>query len=188
MTRTDRPISVLAALAVLALAPAGVSQAAEPEAVATAPASEPSAPNSTADQIDTYLKTSPALALPKDALGGVVSGDAPRQVHGVVDVSVGSNGYRSAFVASEIPVGKTGTATIAVGETRFNGRGWGAPGYRGGGPYNSQNLALGLALGGATAPTGLRCRQAVGPGAAMFEPRFNDDRNCPAAASSPLPQ
>jgi hypothetical protein len=77
----------------------------------------------------------------------------------VVDVSVGSNGYRSAFVASEIPVGKTGTATIAVGETRFNGRGWGGPGYRGG-PNSSQNLALGLALGGAGA-TDWRCRQAM---------------------------
>ncbi|HEX3363707.1 hypothetical protein [Phenylobacterium sp.] len=155
MTRTQLPFFALAALAALALA--GASQAAEPEAVATAPASGPSAPVTTADQIDNYLKTSPALALPKDALGGVVSGDAPRQVHGVVDVSVGSNGYRSAFVASEIPVGKTGTATIAVGETRFNGRGFaGGPGYRGG----SQNLALGLALGGAD-PTDWRCRQAM---------------------------
>jgi hypothetical protein len=187
MTSTHRPFLVLTALAALALA--GASRAAEPEAVATAPTSGPGsgAPISTADQIDNYLKTSPALALPKDALGGVVSGDAPRQIHGVVDVSAGSNGYRSAFVATEIPVGKTGTATIAVGETRFNGRGWGGPGYRGG-PGASQSLGLGLALGGAAGPAGLRCRQAVGSGAVAFDPRFNDDRACPAAASpAPLP-
>jgi hypothetical protein len=185
MTSMHRPFFVLTALAALALA--GASRAAEPDAVATAPTSGPSAPVSTADQIDNYLKTSPALALPKDALGGVVSGDAPRQVHGVVDVSAGSNGYRSAFVATEIPVGKTGTATIAVGETRFNGRGWGGPGYRQG-PGGSQSLALGLGLGGAAGPASLRCRQAVGSGAVAFDPRFNDDRTCPTAAgATPLP-
>jgi hypothetical protein len=80
-------------------------------------------------------------------------------VHGVVDLSVGTNGYRSAFVASEIPVGKTGTATIAVGETRFDGRGWGGPMSRYG-SNTSQSLALGLNLGGAEA-TDWRCRQAT---------------------------
>jgi hypothetical protein len=168
MTSLRAPLLALAALTLTgaALTLTGVAQAAEPEAVATAAPTgtgaptAAGAPSSVADQIDNYLKTSPALALPKDAASGVVSGEAPpRQVHGVVDVAVGSNGYRSAFVASEIPVGQSGTATIAVGETRFNGRGWYGPGYRGG-PTSSQTLALGLSLGGAE-PRDWRCRQAM---------------------------
>jgi hypothetical protein len=173
MNSARRPYLVLAALTTLALA--GAARAADPEVVATAapagsgapPSNAPSgagASSSVADQIDAYLKSSPALALPKDGPGGVTTADEPRQIHGFVDVAAGSNGYRSAFVESEIPVGKTGTATIAIGETRFDGRsfggrGFGGPGYRGPGG-SSQNLALGLALGGAE-PTDWRCRQAM---------------------------
>jgi len=164
MNSARRPYLVFAALAALTLA--GAAQAADPEVVTTAAAAGSGAPSSNgasssvADQIDAYLKSSPALALPKDGPGGVTTADEPRQVHGFVDVAAGSNGYRSAFVESEIPVGKTGTATIAIGETRFDGRSFGGPGYRGGPGGTSQNLALGLALGGAQ-PTDWRCRQAM---------------------------
>jgi hypothetical protein len=163
MNSARRPYLVFAALTALALA--GAARAADPEVVTTAAPAGSGAPpsgasSSVADQIDAYLKSSPALALPKDGPGGVTTADEPRQIHGFVDATVGSNGYRSAFVESEIPVGKTGTATIAIGETRFDGRGFGGPGYRGGPGGSSQNLALGLALGGAE-PTDWRCRQAM---------------------------
>ncbi|HZZ31146.1 MAG TPA: hypothetical protein VFE10_04060, partial [Phenylobacterium sp.] len=79
MTSPRRPTLVLTALAVLALA--GAARAGEPEAVATAASAGAGAPpTSTAEQIDAYLKSSPALVLPKDAANGVVSSDAPRQV------------------------------------------------------------------------------------------------------------
>ena len=107
-----------------ALAAAAPTWAAEPEAVATAPAATTGAPPNPdiAAQIDTYLKTSPALVLPRDGPGGVTAGDEPRKIHGLVDVAVGTNGYRSAYVRSDIPVGQTGTLSIAVGESRFKGR------------------------------------------------------------------
>jgi hypothetical protein len=148
-----------------ALAASGAAWAAEPETVATAPAAATGAPPSVADQIDAYLKTSPAAVLPKDGASGVTPGDGPRTAHGMVDVAVGSNGYRSAFVQSDLPLGKTGTLSIGVGETRFNGRVGGGYGGRFG-PGQSQTLALGLRMDDATpGQQDLRCRQAeeVGP-------------------------
>jgi hypothetical protein len=82
-------------------------------------------------------------------------------VHGVVDVAVGTHGYRSAYVRSDFPVGKTGTLSIALADSRFKGGGYGygygGYGYGGYGDqtYRNQNLALGLAFGGAQAG---RCR------------------------------
>ncbi|THD56122.1 hypothetical protein [Phenylobacterium sp.] len=195
MTSARRPHLILAALAALALA--GSARAGDPEMVTTAPPAAAGAPSTAtgasstaagassnvADQIDAYLKSSPALALPKDTASGVVSGDAPRQVHGVVDVSVGSNGYRSAFVESDLPVGKTGTLSIAVSKTEFKGR-YGDR-YAGEG---RQSLGLGLALGGAADPASLACRQVAGPGYAMFDPRLSDSRPCRTPETPPPPQ
>jgi hypothetical protein len=143
-------------IAAAALAWAGAPRAAEPEAVATAPAGP-----GVADQIDAYLRTSPALALPKDAPNGVTSGEEPRKVHGVIDLAVGSNGYRSAYMRSDLPVGKTGTLSIAVGESRFNGRGYygGYGGRFGGGDRQSLGLALSLGGDAALDPRDARCRQ-----------------------------
>jgi hypothetical protein len=154
------------------------------ETVATAPADAPlNAPPSVAEQIDAYLKTSPALALPKEATDGVTSGDRlPRQAHGVVDVAVGSNGYRSAFVQSELPVGKTGTLSIGVGEIRFKGRGLGWSGY-GRGAVDRGSLALGLSLG----ETALdahdpRCRPSAEEG---YDPRLDRRWDGRQAACAP---
>ena len=131
---------------------------------------------SVGEQIDNYLKTSPAAAPPKDAALGVTSSDEPRQVHGLVDLSVGSNGYRSALVASELPIGKTGTATIAVRETQFKGRfgGYGGPFA----PQTSQSMALGLSFSGSSDPADPRCRQAPDDGAVNLDPRFGGGRAC----------
>lgn len=125
-------------------------------------------PPSVAAQIDEYLKTSPAVSLPKDAAAGITSSDEPRKVHGVVDVAVGTHGYRSAYVRSDFPVGKTGTLSIAVQDTQFKGRfgGYGYGGYGGYGDqtYRNQNVALGLAFGGAAQDSSARCREAVAGG------------------------
>lgn len=185
---------------------AGASRAAEPEAMATAPAggqaptsvpasdqaaapaAAPTASVGIADQIDTYLKTSPALALPRDGAAGVTPSDEPRKIHGVVDVAVGTGGYRSAFLESDLPVGKTGTLSIAVGEQRFNGRFASRFGGRNLG-VTRQSLGLGLYLGDA-APD-VRCRQARQDGSDLAgDTRFQGGRPRPcrtpeALAASP---
>jgi hypothetical protein len=179
---TSRRLPVLIAAA--ALACAGAARSAEPEAVATAPAA-----TSTADQIDAYLRTSPALALPKDGPAGVTAGEEPRKAHGFVDLAVGTGGYRSAYVESDLPVGKTGTLSIGVGETRFNGRVGGYSGY--GGPYGGryapgdrQTLALGLNLGGDAAPDP-RCRQSAEDRSdPRQDPRFEGGRPRPCSGGS----
>jgi hypothetical protein len=177
--RTRLPFALIVAMVF-----AGAAAAAEPEAMATAQGA--GAPPSVADQIDTYLKTSPAAALPRDAASGATSGSEPRQVHGMVDVAVGTGGYRSAYVASEIPVGKTGTATIAVGETRFGNR------FGRFAPSSSQSLGLGMGFDGATLdPTDCRRRQAGEAGPDMrLDPRIEGERlrPCQAAEAPTSPQ
>ena len=136
---------------------AAAAQPAPDEAVATASRSPASAPHGSpsapvtapagtdiADQIDTYLKTSPAL-LPTDRAGGVTNGDEPRKVHGEVAFAVGTGGYRSAYVRGDFPVGKSGTLSVAVSESRFKGRF---------DPVQRQRLGLGLNFTGA-APDGI---------------------------------
>jgi hypothetical protein len=142
--------------------------AAHPTAAGPSAAAQPVAGDlGVAAQIDNYLKTSPAIQLPKDGgANGITSSDEePRQVHGVVDVAVGTHGYRSAYVRSDFPVGKTGTLSIAVEDSQFKGRGYGyGYGYGGYGggygdqTYRNQNLALGLAFGGAAQNGDPRCR------------------------------
>jgi hypothetical protein len=208
MIVSPRPVAALvpALIIAAALAAAATAWADEPEAITTAPPASAGAPpvagpapaitsaapaaatpgvgtTSVADQIDNYLKTSPALAPPRDDASGVTSGDAPRKVHGMADVAVGSNGYRSAFVQSDLPVGKTGTLSIAVGESRFNGNRF-AGRYGGpfvGGPFvggERQSLALGLYLGGADARSqDPRCRRAWGYASDMSgDPRIESGR------------
>lgn len=186
------PAVILAA----ALGAAGASGAAEPEAMATAPTTATGAPPSSpapsvADQIDSYLKTSPAIALPKDGANGVTSGEEPRRAHSVIDVAVGSGGYRSAFMQTELPVGKTGTVSIAVGETHFDGRLGGRFGDRFG-PQGSQTLGLGFGLGDAALePRDLRCRQAGEQGPdPRLDPRLEGGRPrpCHTAEAPTSPQ
>jgi hypothetical protein len=197
-----RPHFVPILLTISALAVAGAARAADPDAppVATAPVAGPLAtgapttgapgaapgaapgPMSIGEQIDNYLKTSPAAALPKDNASGVTSGDEPRQVHGLVDLAAGSNGYRSAFVASELPIGKTGTATIAVRETQFKGR---FGGYGGAyAPQTRQSFGLGLSFDGSSDVGDPRCRIAPDDGAVNLDPRFGGGRGCRALTAT----
>src|SRR5437879_7009894 len=159
MTPSHRLLSTLILAA--GFVASGPVLAAEPEAVATAAAA--GAPPSVAEQIDNYLKTSPAAALPRDGASGVISGsEEPRKVHGVVDVTVGTGGYRSAYVRSDIPVGKSATVSIAVEDTQLGNR---FGGHYGGqfAPGSRQRFALGLRFDDdALDPSGQRCRQAAG--------------------------
>jgi len=185
MFAVRRSLSALMVAGVFAAAAAPAFAADEPIATANKPAPATAQPATTgasvvgppaaaadpgvAAQIDDYLKTSPAIELPRDGgATGITSSEEPRKVHGVVDVAVGTHGYRSAYVRSDFPVGKTGTLSIAVEDSQFKGRGYGYPyggyGYGGYGgaygdqTYRNQNVALGLAFGGAAQNGDPRCR------------------------------
>ena len=163
---------------------AGGPALAADEAVATANTGQPGV----GAQIDEYLRTSPAIALPKDNAGGITSStDEPRQVHGVVDVAVGSHGYRSAYVRSDFPLGKTGTLSVAVEDTQFKGR-FGGYGYGYGGygdqTFRNQNVAVGLAFGGAGTPAAAATARAA-PGAASTRRSWARGPSAPARTGSP---
>lgn len=149
----------------IATANKSAPSAAQPVAAGSSVAAQPVAVDpGVAAQIDDYLKTSPAIELPRDGgAAGITSSEEPRKVHGVVDVAVGTHSYRSAYVRSDFPVGKTGTLSIAVEDSQFKGRygGYGYGGYGGGygdQTYRNQNVALGLAFGGAAQNGDPRCR------------------------------
>jgi hypothetical protein len=204
-SRLGPVLLTISALAVAGLVPTSFAWAAEPDAapMATAPAASAAtsgppisgspaagapAPMTIGEQIDNYLKTSPAAALPKDNALGVTSTDEPRQIHGMVDLAAGSNGYRSAYVASELPIGKTATATIAVRETQFKGRFGGYGGGYGGGPFSPetrQSVGLGLSFNGSSDAADPRCRQAADDSAVNLDPRFGGGRACRTMAPSP---
>jgi hypothetical protein len=149
-------------------------QAAQVEAAAKAP---PAKPITTDEQIAAFLATSPAVR--QVDTGGVTRLDdgepEPRKIHGSAGVTVGTGGYRSAYVSTLIPIGETSTLGVAYSQTDHGnnavfrpydefgygggyagayGRGWdydglnlGRPGRwsRGG---KSQSLAVSLAVGG----------------------------------------
>lgn len=128
----------------------------------------------TQEQIAAFLETSPAIER-GEGLGGLAPADADsdtkRKIHGSAGVSVGTGGYRSAYVSTLIPIGETSTLGLAYSTTDFGknavyrpydaygygydeGRGWdgdmigrGGPGYwsRGG---KRQSVAVSLAVGG----------------------------------------
>lgn len=124
------------AIALLAVATAA---AADTPPVETAP--ESTHVQSTEDQIDAYLRTSPALSLPSDEEIDALQAERERKVHGEVGVAIGSHGYRDVYARSDFPVGKTGTLSVAVRDSRFKGRF---------GHHDRQSLAMGLRLGGAS--------------------------------------
>lgn len=117
--------------AVEVVAAAAAAPVAAP-AQAPTPGRTPARPMSTAEQIDDFLKSSPAAAPSEDEMAALDEGLEPeRRVHGSVEVGVGTHGYRHASVEAHYPVGKTGHVSVAVGTTR--GRGVVAPCY---GPYS----------------------------------------------------
>src|SRR3982074_3750518 len=109
-----RPAALLVLSALLA---AGAAHAGAPTPADAPVASSP--PPSVADQIDAFIKASPVPALPQDAAPGATSTADDRKVHGVVELGVGSNGYRHAYIQSDMALGEHGSLSIAVDDTRF---------------------------------------------------------------------
>ncbi len=120
-------------------------------------------------QIENFIRSAPAPNLDDGKPNGVTtSADEPRKVHGEVGVALGSGGYRSGYVVSVMPVGKTGTLTLAVSDTQYgkNGGFYGGPGYgygyggpRGFSPFGGEHRSVGMSLAlGEAANQGCRAR------------------------------
>lgn len=110
-------------------------------------------------QIRDYLDsaTAPLPATPDGPLSDTDGPVRDRAPHGEFGVGIGTNGYRSAYASTVVPVGATGTAAIAVSDTRFNGRF---------GPRKQQSLSVGIMLGDAGAqarPNDCREDRRAGP-------------------------
>jgi len=165
--------SLLVLLAGLALASPVFAQAvaSEDEAVSTAahrldakaaaqaqvaPVTPTPAPRAltTDEQIAAFLETSPALEDREGLVGlGRSDADTSRKIHGSAGVTVGSGGYRSAYVSTLIPIGETSTLGLAYSQTDHgkntvfypqDGYGYGDGGYgydRGG--WNGDSVGLG---------------------------------------------
>lgn len=131
-----------------------------------------------------------------------------RTIHGSAGASIGTGGYRSAYVTALIPVGENGTLGIAVSQTDYGknnvygygrGYGYGSPygynyggygygdryGYgRRGGTSTSVGLSFNTSddAGSADAPPG--CAPGFRDGGRYIEPvwvtQMHDNRNCMA--------
>ncbi len=114
----------LAAIAALFASPV-LAQTADVDGV-IATGTGVSAPMTTDQKIANIL----SAARVEDAADKAIA-TGPRQIHGSASVSVGSDGYRAATVATVIPIGETGTLGLAYGQSQ-GGRGFGygrGPGY-----------------------------------------------------------
>jgi hypothetical protein len=141
-------------LSILALAFAARAETAEPvpnvENTTEAGPIANERPDDVAAQISDWVKE--ASQAPVDDVGAPgVDRPLDRRIHGEVGAAIGTGGYRSAYGVVNIPIGKTGSATIAASDTRYRTR-WGG---RGGG----QSLSLGLDFSdaGRTYAPGQRC-------------------------------
>ena len=108
----------------------------------------------TDEQVAEFLATSPALE-GRDGLVGLASADedTKRKIHGSAGVTVGTGGYRSAYVSTLIPIGETSTLGLAYSQTDHgknaifhphDGYGYGRDSYgydRGG--WNGDSVGLG---------------------------------------------
>jgi hypothetical protein len=183
------------------------AEQAQAKADVQARAEQASRPLTTEEQIAAWTAHSPVISRgdQDDALWPVEDSGGKRQVHGEASVTVGTGGYRSAYVSSLIPLGENGTLGIAVSQTDYGknggygyygdpygygyddygygyGRGWGR---RGG---TSQSVALSLDMtgknrSGRSTPEG--CAPGFRAGDRYIEPvwvtRMNGNRDCETA-------
>ncbi len=80
-------------------------------------------PASTKDQVIARLAAAPRIDRTDYSRADAATSSGyesnGRTIHGVAEVSVGTGGYRSAYVSSEIPIGENGTLGIAFSQTDF---------------------------------------------------------------------
>lgn len=106
---------ILAFLAMTILLAAGAAQA--QEAMSTAGASGAPPANETSRQISDWIAASPTA---REQEQGVLSGltGPDRQIHGEIGLAVGTNGYRSGYVTSVMPLGDSGSLMLSLGQEK----------------------------------------------------------------------
>ena len=101
-----------------------------PPATTTGASTGTTKPMTTDEQVKAWVNDAPKLdhsgdaAANADGSANASNTDAAaalRQIHGEAGVSVGSNGYSSAFVSTLIPIGKDGTLGVAVSQADYGG-------------------------------------------------------------------
>jgi hypothetical protein len=118
--RKEPPMTVRVLVLITALV-AATPALAEEAPVATA-STTPAPAMSTADQIDAWLRSSPALMAPDLNAEPRNMAFDDRKLHGEVTVGVGTRGHRHLSMRATAPVGESGRVSVAFGETR--GPGW----------------------------------------------------------------
>ena len=120
---------------------------------AAAPIATGAANAATDAQIRDWINAAPPPSATDDHDGVAIEKpqplNQPLKMHGQAGVTIGSGGYRSAYVATIMPLGDNAVLGLAASDTHYgnnrSGWGWG----RGG---NSKTLALSLAAGDPHAP------------------------------------
>ena len=109
-----------------------VATASKASAPSTSPAAAvtvaPSRPMTTQEQVDAWLAPPQAVDPAYRDAAEAPDGEA-RKIHGVVSATVGTGGYRSAYVSTLIPLGETATLGLAVGQTDYGKNPRYVPGY-----------------------------------------------------------
>ncbi|MEO6376539.1 MAG: hypothetical protein ABIO37_00835 [Caulobacteraceae bacterium] len=140
------------ALAVLAGGPVLAADAPQGAAAETTGPIANERSDDVAAQISDYIKES-AQADAAEGASTIPQPARDRAIHGEAGVAVGSGGYRSAYGVAVMPLGKNGTATVGVSDTRYGKSRWGG---RGG---DSRSLYLALDLSGAAKDPTDRCER-----------------------------
>lgn len=164
-----RLFSATALVCALASADPAIADEVIATSQAATEAPKPAASDAAA-QIDAWIKTAPPVSLDDEGPDGVTPGREPRKIHGEVGVTVGSGGYRSAYAVSVIPVGETGTVSLAVSKSQ-GGRFYGGPGGRAFGGGDQSSVALAVNLG----PLAERVCPAAPVGPIAFEDHAGPD-------------
>jgi hypothetical protein len=162
-------------LAALGLA-AGLAGGAALAQTASGPPSAPIAPQKATeardDDIDAQIAAYTAAPAAPQGPTGSDEAAPPRQIHGEVGAAMGSNGYREAYVTSEIPLGSDGALGVAVDEAAVK--------LRNGPTLRRQSLAVSLDLGQpANAPGCVPVPESAGPSEPLWATRL---RGAPAPA------
>ena len=103
--------------AIVAAVLTSASAAQAQEAMGTAGASGTPPASETARQIDDWIASSPAAREREESVISQLTG-SDRQIHGEVGLAIGTNGYRSGYFTSVMPIGESGSLTLSYGQEK----------------------------------------------------------------------
>jgi hypothetical protein len=100
-------------------------------------------------QIAAWTQTPDGAAADGANKAGIVE-IQPRQIHGEAGVSIGSSGYRSGYITTDIPIGRDSDLGIAVGEEQIKPKHFGT--------QTNKTLAISLNIGSGDLGGTVNCR------------------------------